>query len=157
MTQSNSVLRKIDTLIYKHTLENNEMYFITCGAIWDSEEKMVSVTHRDSNFVVSSPEIILRNLSGTVCFIGSWEFVSDPRAVFRQLIISRVERVIIYYWNGDDLPWQILKMESGNDFAKLLDDFSAFAEFSFKDCNSKDAAPFNCIEIGFRYTDRCIA
>lgn len=153
----NSVLRKIDTLIQKHIAESNNMLFITCGTIWDSEEKMVSVTHRDSNFVVSSPEIILRNLSGAVCFIGSWEFVSDPRAVFRQLIISRVEKVIIYYWNGDDLPWQILKMESYNDFVMLLDGFSAFAEFSFMECSSKDAAPFNCIEIGFRYTDRCIA
>lgn len=152
----NSVLRKIDTLIQKHIAESNNMLFITCGTIWESWEKMISVTDRDSNFVVSSPEIILRNLSGTVCFIGSWEFVSDPRAVFRQLIISRVERVIIYYWNGDDLPWQILKMESYNDFVMLLDGFSAFAEFSFIECNSKDASPFNCIEIGFRYTDRCI-
>lgn len=28
----NPILKKIGTLIYKHTLENNDMYFITCGA-----------------------------------------------------------------------------------------------------------------------------
>lgn len=153
----NSVLRIIDSQIKRQKKSNNDIYFITCGTIWDFNEKTISVTDRDENFLVSTPEIILKKLSGSVCFIGSWEFVSNPAAVINQLVKSGVTSAIIYYWNGDALPWQILKFESLEDWEKILNTFKDRVDFSIEEKTYRDAEPFNCIEIGFRYKDKILA
>lgn len=153
----NSVLRIVDSQINRQKKANNDIYFITCGTIWNFNEKTISVTDRDENFLVSTPEIILKKISGSVCFIGSWEFVSNPVAVINQLVKSGVTSAIIYYWNGDALPWQILKFESLEDWDKILNSFKDRVDFSLKEKTYRDAEPFNCIEIGFRYKDKILA